>query len=154
MERLTKREEIEKEKLVQLLLSPNEEMARDLLSEERDEQEEAIKRLISRLDLIRLMELKESVKKLEDTYIERAIEDREAMDLKSLSRVIEVVNKSIGNLKEERDKRKGKETIVNTTNQQVNQVINQNLTVNLPVESRNKIRGLVEELLKSGGEEE
>jgi len=154
MERLTKREEIEKEKLVQLLLSPNEEMARDLLSEERDEQEEAIKRLISRLDLIRLMELKESVKKLEDTYIERAIEDREAMDLKSLSRVIEVVNKSIVNLKEERDKRKGKETIVNTTNQQVNQVINQNLTVNLPVESRNKIRGLVEELLKSGGEEE
>lgn len=93
---LKNKSEIDRTKLIQLAISDdNKTLINDLMSKDIPTQIKAFRMMSSKSDLIRLIQLKEALEKLEDTYIDRALEDSEGMDMNSLAKVITLVTDSV-----------------------------------------------------------
>ena len=148
---------IDKSKLIQLAVSEdNSNLINDLLSKDIPTQIKAFRMLSSKADLIRLIQLKDSLEQLENAYIQRAIEDSNDMDISSLGKVIELVSKSVIRTSDSinkltQDEDKLSINISNTTNVGND---NSSLSVNslsiiTDKSSRDKLRNIMSKLMSS-----
>lgn len=93
---LTNRSAIDKNTLVQIAISDNNEsLINDLLSKDVPTQLRAFMLASAKSDLIRVLQLTDALEKLEDVYVARALDDAEGMDMMSLARTIQVITASL-----------------------------------------------------------
>ena len=149
---------IDKSKLIQLATSEdNSNLINDLLSKDIPTQIKAFRMLSSKADLIRLIQLKDSLEKLENAYIERALEDSNDMDISALGKVIELVSKSVTRTNDSinkltQDEDKLSININNTTNlsnNDSNQVSVNSVSIITDKSSRDKLRTLMAKVMAS-----
>lgn len=149
---------IDKSKLIQLAVSEdNSNLINDLLSKDIPTQIKAFRMLSSKADLIRLIQLKDSLEKLENAYIERALEDSNDMDISSLGKVIELVSKSVMRTNDSinkltQDEDKLSINISNTTNvanNDSNQISVNSVSIVSDKSSRDKLRTIMSKIMSS-----
>lgn len=70
-------------------------MIKDLMSTDIPTQLRAFMLATARAELVRVIQLTEALSQLEDTYIQRALEDKDSMDMKSLSNTITTIMNSL-----------------------------------------------------------
>ena len=146
---------IDKSKLIQLAISEdNSNLINDLLSKDIPTQIKAFRMLSSKADLIRLIQLKDSLEKLENAYIERALEDSDAMDMSSLGKVIELVSKSVIRTNDSinkltQDEDKLSINISNTNVSSDNPVSVNSVSIVTDKSSRDKLRTIMAKVMSS-----
>lgn len=153
---MTNKSIIDKSKLIQLATSEdNSNLINDLLSKDIPTQIKAFRMLSSKADLIRLIQLKDSLEKLENAYIERALEDSNDMDIASLGKVIELVSKSVIRTNDSinkltQDEDKLSININNTlSNNDSNQVSVNSVSIVTDKSSRDKLRTIMSKVMAS-----
>lgn len=88
--------EHEQKTLVDLATSENSaQIVEDLMSKDIPTQLRAFSIVQAKSELVRVIQLTQALNDLEDTYIERALNDKNGMDMKSLEKVLDTIVKSL-----------------------------------------------------------
>lgn len=146
---------IDKARLLQLATSDdNKSLINDLMSKDIPTQIKAFKMMSSKSDMIRLIQLKDALEKLEDAYIERALDDVDGIDMITLNKVITLVSDSVKRTSDTinrvtKDDDLMHITINNTDNTQIinNSTGDNNVSIVTDKSSREKLRNIMTKVM-------
>ena len=92
-ELIANQDSIDQAMMIQLATSNDSKLiVDDLMSQDIPTQLRAFTILKARNELLRIIKISDTLRKLEDSYLARAVEDRNGMDLKSFAKVIETAS--------------------------------------------------------------
>lgn len=130
---------------------PEDDIIQQLSSSDIGTQLKAFTVAQARMELMRVIQLTDSLNELEDTYIKRAMEDKDGMDMKSLEQSISVIMRSLERSNSLIDKVTKDENIQLILDQSSTVVNNQRSlgSVNILEDqgSREKVRNVASQLL-------
>lgn len=93
---LSSQSTVDKSALVQLATADDStELVADLMSRDIPTQLRAFMLMTAKSELVRVIQLTDALNKLEDTYIQRALADKDGMDMKSLTNAINTITASL-----------------------------------------------------------
>lgn len=93
---LSSQSTVDKSALVQLATADDStELVTDLMSRDIPTQLRAFMLMTAKSELVRVIQLTDALNKLEDTYIQRALADKDGMDMKSLTNAINTITASL-----------------------------------------------------------
>ena len=148
-----KQKNVGRSKLISIATaSPDGQVIQDLMATDITTQLRAFTLSQAKAELLRVIQLTDSLSELEDTYIRRALEDKEGMDLKSLADTLSVISGSLNrsmSMINSITNDKNLQLIVDQSTQIVNNV-NTNVTNILSDRtSREKLRSISTQLLSA-----
>jgi hypothetical protein len=144
---------VNKSELLQIATADDStELVADLMSKDIPTQLKAFMLATAKSELVRVIQLTDALNKLEDTYIERALSDKDGMDMKSLSNTMDVIMRSLNRSMDLIDKVTTDNNLkliidqsTNIYNDNKSTIINNNLL--LDQSGREKLRTLASKLL-------
>ena len=127
-------------------------LSEELMSHDIPTQLRVFMLLKARNELLRIIRVSETLQKLEDTFMERALSDKDGMDVKSLSKAIETASESLQRstdfVSSVMNDKELKLVVEQTNNTYVDNRVQNNYTaIQLNQESREKIRQVASRLL-------
>lgn len=145
-------ENIDKVNQVQLVTSDNsDELINNLLSSNLPDKLKAFSLMNAKAELVRIIKLTDALNELEETYINRALDDKDGMDMDTLRNTIDTVTKSLDR------SIKAVNNITNSKNNNLmlsidqssttNNITNNNVNVIDNKVSRDKLRNLASRML-------
>ena len=121
----------------------------DLMAKDIPTQLRAFSVVQAKAELIRVIQLTQALNELEDTYIQRALMDKDGMDMKSLEKVLETIVKSLNRSMALIDKvtnDNNLKVIIDQSTKVYNVNNNSNTVLLTDQNSREKLRNLAQQL--------